>query len=64
MIRELRNVALISFGVALVATSKSFGVAADEQVANTAADQVGLVARAGELADHAIGVGVDRSAIQ
>src|SRR5450432_3821566 len=26
MIRELRNVALISFGVALVATSKSLGV--------------------------------------
>ena len=64
MMRELRNVALISFGVALVATSKSFGVRADEQVAHAAADQVRLVAGAGQLADHAIGVGIDRGAVQ
>ena len=64
MIRELRNVALISFGVALVATSKSFGVARDEQVADAATDEVRLVAGAGELADHAIGIGVDRGAVE
>ena len=38
--------------------------ATDEQVANTSTDQVRLVAGAGELADHAIGVGIDRGAVQ
>ena len=38
--------------------------AADEQVAHAAADEVRLVAGAGQLADHAIGIGVDRGAVQ
>ena len=36
----------------------------DEQIANTAADQICLVACSGELADHAIGVRVDRSSVE
>jgi hypothetical protein len=37
---------------------------ADEQIANAAADEIGLVAGAGQLADHAIGIRIDRSTVQ
>src|SRR5262249_44615762 len=40
------------------------GRSSDEEVANTAADKVGLVAGACELADHAIGIGIDRVSVQ
>ena len=37
---------------------------ADEQVADAAADQVGLVAGPGQLAHHAIGIGIDGGAVE
>ena len=45
MMKARRNRPLTCSGVALVATSKSFGRRPDQQVAHRAADDVGLVAR-------------------
>ena len=59
MMRQLRNSRRISLGVALVATSKSFGLLPEQQVAHAAADEVGGVVEAAQPLDHLCGVGVD-----
>ena len=50
----------MSLGVALVTTSKSFGLRAEQQVADAAADQVGGVIVAAQALDDLGGVGIYR----
>ena len=59
MMRQFLNRRLMSLGVALVTTSKSFGLRAEQQVAHAAADQVGGVIVAAQALDDFGGVGVD-----
>ena len=59
MMRQFRNRRLISLGVALVATSKSLGLRAEQQVAHAAADQVRRVIEAAQALDDLGGVGID-----
>jgi hypothetical protein len=54
--RQLRNSRLTSSGSALVATSKSLGSDAQQQVAHAAADQETLVPASLQPVEHAQGV--------
>ncbi len=64
MMRQLRKVARMSFGVALVATSKSLGMQAEQQVADAAPDQVRGEAALGQAPHHPLGIPIDQRVIK
>ena len=58
------RLAHVFFGAKIIETSTFRANPRDEQIADASPHEVRLVACAGELADHAIGVGIDRSSVK